>query len=251
MRFGTNGFGKDDVCVVYFGGPIGSGKSTSASMMRDVLFDILRTPNIETLSFAGAVRKEVEERFGIPVAMTLTQEGKASKLEDVVPDWNSRKENITKVLENEPTTVREALQAWGSYRREMLPDYWAIRVRDNIVKKVERENVNIILVDDVRFGNEAAILKNIDVFIGDGYRRIFTLGVHYLGVTDPSCDLLRMSSITAHCMNAKKPHISEWAIENPLFSELFDMTCKPERGNLNSYVWLAVDLLLRKIKSRK
>lgn len=248
MNFGTGIFGKDDVCVVYFGGPIGSGKSTSASMMRDVLSGILKTPKIETLSFAGAVRKEVEERFGIPISATLTQEGKASKLKDVVSDWDSRKENIITVLENEPTTVREALQAWGSYRRATLPDYWAIRVRENIVQKVEQENTNIILVDDVRFGNEATILKNIDLFIGDGYRRIFTLGVHYLGVAELSDNSLR-TALTAQCMSARRPHISEWAIENPLFSRLFDLTCMPERGNLNSYVWLAADILLQKIRA--
>lgn len=239
-----------DTCVVYFAGPMGSGKSTSARLIQSPLSMLLGEDNCTIVSFAEAVRKEVSERMGIPIELTRTQEGKLAKLDDVVPDWEHKKETVMAVLEKSPTTVREALQMWGMYRRSIDPNYWVNRTLESIYN-IAYMGCRAIIVDDVRFGNEATALKRIACWDRRKSRILHTLGVHYLGVAQPPYDPMVMMPVCSTYSRQSNLHISEWAIKSSDFNRLFDLTCTPEFGNLSSYVWLAVDMLIQKLEQRR
>lgn len=243
-----------DIIVMYFGGPIGTGKTTSAHIAQELLCHVLESEvaGCKILSFGEAVRKEASEHYGFDIELTRTQEGKKTPLIpcDGLPLCDGPQGDY-------PATVRDALQKWGQYRRENNGSlYWVHRIVQSIYEEHFNYGTNVFIIDDVRYANEAMFLKNIatvfrsPTFIHDDGKQIqkaYVCGVKYTGVAPVPCNDLSMAPLNDRLgiANASK-HISEWAISSSMFDSLFDLVCRPEYGNLPSYVALAVDKLINK-----
>jgi len=132
---------------IAFCGYAGSGKSTAARMCRDLV-------DVGTVrSFAGPLKRLCYEYLGenldIPwSAYYGTQEEKNAPLE-ALPDWSGRK----------------ILQFLGTECfRNIHKDVWAKALHRDIVIAYGCDN-EYTFVDDLRFQNEAEILKDADIYI--------------------------------------------------------------------------------------
>lgn len=112
-------------------GKKGTGKTTLANHLVELL-----APHrpVRRVSFADAMRDEIHEHFWIPYSVMAA--GKDTKLPLALRGY---------------TSVREIMQWWGSdVRRKADPDYWVEAFR-----KIPRDPGDLLIVDDVRFENEA------------------------------------------------------------------------------------------------
>lgn len=92
------------------------------------------------LSFAGPLRQELHEMFGLPV--------------ELLRGDRATKDGAEIVLGNRRMSLREVMQWWGTeVRRAQTPDYW--------VRAMQRQmlwvpfDCPVVAIDDVRFDNEA------------------------------------------------------------------------------------------------
>ena len=127
-----------------FAGKMWCGKSTAARFFCD-RYEELHNFRPVVLSFADRLKKGTEAIFKLPYDITRSQEGKASAL---------------KIKGLEHYTVRQILQLVGQALREHIDqDIWIKLLLDE-VKYFEEYGPNRapILVDDVRYPNEAKTL---------------------------------------------------------------------------------------------
>ena len=115
--------------VVGISGKMGTGKTTLAKFM------LSEFPEFTRVAFADILKKEVSEQYGIPLIWCYDQKSK---------------ENLIGTVK-----LREILQFHGSVRRGIDPDYW-IKAFD---KEYSRVAIKGIIIDDVRFPNEAEYVK--------------------------------------------------------------------------------------------
>ncbi len=122
--------------IVGISAKIGCGKSTLAQLLCE------KYPQYKIMSLGDMVKKETAEWFGFPVGLCYSQEGKTKKI--YLP-W-----------EDKHYTVRELLQWYGTdFVRENVSDtYWVDRL-------VGQLNGKHVIVDDVRFVNEADRIKDL------------------------------------------------------------------------------------------
>jgi len=128
--------------VIGLSGKIGSGKTTLAQHLQNLMArDHAFGEGVPVLrAFGDPLKQECSEYFGFPLEWCYTTEGKALVIG--VPG------------SSETTTVREAMQWYGTdYRRAEDRDYW-IKAFDRYVAQDLRMGNNII-VHDCRFENEA------------------------------------------------------------------------------------------------
>lgn len=112
-----------------------SGKTTAALFIKDIIDSLYPREVCHILSFADPLKDEVCEAVGC----------------------------CREYLEQHKDSFRRILQGWGTdYRRNLCgTDYWThkmlLRIRD-----VGRDpNVHTIVIPDVRFLNEAAMIKGV------------------------------------------------------------------------------------------
>lgn len=110
--------------IVGLNGPIGSGKSHLAD---DV-------PGALRIAVADPLREELVEA-GFPRDVIYTRSEK--------PDW-----------------LRRLLQGYGMGKRALNPDYWCDKLY-NELQQMYRRGAHIVIVDDVRFPNEADTIMEV------------------------------------------------------------------------------------------
>lgn len=102
---------------------------------KDTVFEILhrKAPQVVRVAFADGVKEEVAAAINRPVSY----------------------------IEEHKTQLRLLLQAWGTeYRRNLCsPTYWIDRTRDVIQQYADGDA--IVVLTDVRFPNEAALIQEL------------------------------------------------------------------------------------------
>ncbi len=178
--------------IIGFAGKAASGKTTAAKFLLQQQGLV-----IEVLPMARALRDEVEDfirQVGAADKVPLVYGDQADKVRifyidqaragKCCPQW----EDFIQVngdIQDRPgcaaVTVRRLLQWWGTeYRRAQDPDYWTKAWERNLAK-YDLATTHI-LVDDVRFSNELAVIsKHGGVFV-----RIERPGFH--GANDHSSE---------------------------------------------------------------
>lgn len=120
--------------IIGIAGKMGTGKTTLASILAD-LCDGRR------VSFADALRDEVQEIFGVPMSMMADR---------------NLKEQARIPCGFRFVSPRELLQWWGEERRRVNCNYWV----DQLMAGIDRGE--LVLVDDVRYRNEAEAIRQAD-----------------------------------------------------------------------------------------
>ena len=118
---------KKKAIVIGLVGKAGSGKDTVFSLFQAMVPD----KEFVRLAFGDEVKKEVSDHHAIPV----------------------------EVIEENKDVFRGLLQKWGTdFRRKKNEKYWIDKVRTEI--SFLRDNVDVVIITDVRFLNEVDYIKN-------------------------------------------------------------------------------------------
>ena len=110
-------------------GPPGSGKSTIAREFGNTVISFADALRLEVATALGGSGRDIDHHAAAMVD---------SKLKD---------------------RYRPILQAWGTFRRQLDPEYWLRPVEDLLGQR--GMNKQIIVVDDCRYDNEYAMLRRL------------------------------------------------------------------------------------------
>lgn len=138
-------------------GAAGAGKDTVADMLP-----------ARKLAFADTLYREVAEAFGVTVEWLKDRSRKdvpqrelaqfrafdhdfGDYLEGAIEGWWS---------DSEPRSPRQILQWWGDYRRAQDPDYFVRQTRV-AAGRLLFEAQEPVIITDVRFPNEAAMVRQL------------------------------------------------------------------------------------------
>ena len=132
-------------------GAAGAGKDTVADMLP-----------ARKLAFADALYREVAEAWGVEQHVLRCRETK-----EVPTEWlcimDCEDEGFTDFVFDEmgsvPRSPRQILQWWGDYRRAQDPDYFVAATQYSLSHKVLFGHS--VVITDVRFPNEAAIVRQL------------------------------------------------------------------------------------------
>lgn len=120
--------------IIGISAKMGCGKTTLADYIIEEL-------PFKRKAFADILKQECSETYGYPLEWNYTGEGKHQLIS-------------LNVLPKQPMSVREILQWHGTdFRREQDWNYW-VKLMDKEIKEDED-----IIIDDVRFENEADFVK--------------------------------------------------------------------------------------------
>lgn len=142
--------------VMAFSGKARSGKSTSAHALKSL------DERCVVLSFAQELKRMVMEQFP-----------------EVTAEHIARKSDIV-TLGGKPIHVRQLLIEFGSMYRRICPDFWVMKLWRSAVPHLN--NGGIILIDDLRYKNEANFLTK--------------MGAHLIRVNRPGVELINDPSET-------------------------------------------------------
>ena len=118
---------KKKAIVVGLAGKAGSGKDTVFTLLQAMVPD----KEFVRLGFGDALKKEVADRHQLPV----------------------------QTIEDNKEEFRALLQHWGTeYRRKQKETYWIDRVKTQV--DFLRDNVDVVVITDVRFSNEVDYIKD-------------------------------------------------------------------------------------------
>lgn len=123
--------------IISLSGKKQSGKSTIASLIKDVLIHKgFNESQIHLLAFADCLKEELSEAMNVSLDF----------------------------IETNKTKLRPLLQCWGTeFRRELVDkDYW---VRKLFTKLIELPNNSFVVISDSRFLNEVKMLKEVDALL--------------------------------------------------------------------------------------
>lgn len=133
-------------------GAAGAGKDTVADMLP-----------ARKLAFADVLYQEVAEAFGVSVERLKARDTKevpspllplmACKHDEFVVDTHFNDDWCV------PRSPRQILQWWGDYRRAHDPDYFVKRTRQELINWDWATPGSAFVVTDVRFANEAAMIR--------------------------------------------------------------------------------------------
>jgi hypothetical protein len=150
--------------IIGISGKIGCGKSELAKKLLSIMpFAFFR------FGFGDALKETCSKLFNYPLEWNYSEEGK-NKLARYPYYLASSFPDLIKYDEPQLTPVRRILQHYATeVIRKQFPDYWV----DTVFNKAANEEVNYLLIDDVRFKNEAERIKNyggvlirLDPYIG-------------------------------------------------------------------------------------
>ena len=147
-------------------GPAGSGKDTVAALLQVHC-------GYNPMAFADALRGEVAAAFGIDPALLIeraTKEHPISALalhrcldanfEAAVIAANFRSGAATVVDTTAPRSPRQIMQWWGTeYRRALEPGYWVRKAAQRIHYMHQTLGARLIVITDVRFDDEAELVR--------------------------------------------------------------------------------------------
>ena len=134
--------------ILGFTGEAGAGKTTAAGSVTE-----------DVLSFATPLKETVAGLFDLEPYQLLTQEGKNS------------------IDERYGVTPRKIMQRFGTeFVRYTVPDLWLIKMRDEIER---HPGALVICVDDVRFDDEAHLIRDLGGFIVKVYGRNSNIGTEH------------------------------------------------------------------------
>ena len=124
--------------LIGLSGKIGCGKSYLSNYFID------ENPEYIRIGFADVLKKECSETYDYFLEWNYSEEGKGMIVNH--PD-----------LPRKNMLVREILQWHGTdYRREQDPDYWIRKMIDILLAE---EIPKTVIIDDIRFINEAEMIK--------------------------------------------------------------------------------------------
>ena len=124
--------------IIGLSGKIGCGKSFLANLF------LKEHPEYTKIGFADILKVECSNLYNYPNELNYTEDGK-----NQIVQANG--------LPRRFMTVREILQWHGTdLRRAEDPDYWVRKMIDTLL---QHEVPNTVIIDDVRFLNEAAMIK--------------------------------------------------------------------------------------------
>lgn len=129
--------------IVGLSGKMGCGKSTVASHLLNMI------PGAACFAFAGPLKIEAAATYGFPVELAYTEAGKNSTV--MLPDDKNP-------MGTDTATVRQILQKHGMLRRTQTPGYWDDKMRESL-ETLRGNGVPCVVVDDVRFVSEVALLR--------------------------------------------------------------------------------------------
>jgi hypothetical protein len=168
--------------IIGFSGKIGTGKTTLARKLR--LFKYAPDSCV-VMSFGDIIKKDLQDYYDIPTIWLYDHRFKNEKIVNpanfkqrlydkiceltgrskkyIIPP-HQRKYLITKYNPDIPylprynMTVREVMQWWGNdYKRKQYPDYVVNKFEVQLKENIEQDK-NII-IDDIRYENEANLVK--------------------------------------------------------------------------------------------
>lgn len=130
--------------LIGLSGKMGVGKTTVANMIKELV------PGAERVAFGDLVKKEVAERYDLPL-FTLYY----NKNAEIRASANRLSRGWP--VERAVMTARELLQWYATdFVRAENPDYWVVAVREHLRSL---RGVPLVVIDDVRFINEAEFIK--------------------------------------------------------------------------------------------
>lgn len=177
--------------VIGLSGKIGSGKSTLAGLLKEML------PNAERAAFADAVKHEASVIYGFDLELAFSESGKVRQflLSDAGQVLMGRK----------AATIREVLQYHGTQlRRAQDPHYWTKQLRWELAEAAHAGDIDVVIVDDVRFPDEADLIRNF-----------------------PGGELYRLQPYPGWSPGPFAGHISETALDD---YNRFHLTLSPQLG---------------------
>lgn len=129
------------------------------------------------MSFAGPLKAEVSEAFGVEPLVFVRREHKELPMRELALSRCLDKAFISMTLLHlmeaepqiprteqlaKPRSPRQIMQLWGTeYRRALEPNYWARQVASHIKYLMDECHERRFVVTDVRFRNEAETLRNM------------------------------------------------------------------------------------------
>lgn len=131
--------------IIGLSGKIGTGKTCLGREL------VSRIDNGVRLSFASALKHEVAELYGFDVQLCHSAAGKATMIrhEDLPAGFCS---------------VRQILIDHGRRRRMENPEYWVEKLA-RILDVLGQAGVNMAVIDDMRYPNEAGMLRGRDAWL--------------------------------------------------------------------------------------
>ena len=146
-------------------GPAGSGKDTVAALLRT---HCAYTP----LAFADPLRGEVAAAFGISPALLIERETKEHPMSALAlhrcmdPAFEAfvirahLQRGGTQVDTTAPRSPRQIMQWWGTeYRRAQNSSYWSRATASRISSMFRQNLASRFVITDVRFDNEATLVR--------------------------------------------------------------------------------------------
>jgi hypothetical protein len=152
--------------IIGFTGRMRHGKNTAATMLADA-WTKQRGSSVATLAFADALKEECAESFGVDPRMFYADELKDAPQQALT--LSKCREpgfvqlclaNTFPILLNEPQRPRFVLQFWGTeFRRTQDPEHWCKEVAKRIAD-IKHRGFGLAIITDVRFLNEANMIKD-------------------------------------------------------------------------------------------
>lgn len=153
--------------VIGLTGPMGSGKDTVA--------DLLTTHcGAHKLAFADALRGEIVEAYCIEHVYLTRRETKEHPINALALSRcldtafvgrmliQHQKFNDSMLNLDAPRSPRQIMQWWGTeYRRAAQPGYWVSKVAQRIHWLHKALHARLVVITDVRFEDEANLVRNL------------------------------------------------------------------------------------------
>lgn len=171
-----------------------------------------------SIAFATALRSEIAYAWNVPVELLLERKTKEARMPSLALGMCRDMSFVAWAYARdmqlaEPRSPRYVMQLWGTeYRRAKDPDYW-VRIVDEWIKRKHAAGYRHLVITDVRFPNEAALIRHY--------------GGKLLRVVRPS--LAGLADDTAQ--HASEQQAAALQVDGDILNDgtLHDLACETER----------------------